>query len=227
MPGQNINARPKTMRTPAKEWEIACDRTTFKRVRKDEKFPYIVALARSVNALNTVHSLLLRSPKVETPERVRNGMNSYFFASALLYEGLRLIRKMNKAFAEDNAFQNGLRMLLKNPVAVKIEQSHLNPARNHAVFHFLPDEFKKAIGKAAEDRNIFVVALGKKRRSLHYAYADVLAAEILVGVPSDNPEFWSTFANAAKETSDLVIRFSVDAEGLIGNYLKAMGFKRE
>jgi hypothetical protein len=210
-----------------KEWEITCDKKTFKTVREKEKFPYIVALARAVNAINAAHSPLLRSSKVETPERIRNGMNSYFFASALIYEGLSLIRRMNKAFVDDEDFQNGLRTLLKDPVAQEIELRHLNPARNHAVFHFLPNEFKKAIDKAGGDRFVFVVAIGKKKRALHYAYADVLTAEMLVGVPCDDPTFWSTFESAARQTSELVIKFTNDSENLIGKYLKMFGFKRE
>jgi hypothetical protein len=217
----------KPMEIPEEEREITCDKETFARVRKEVKFAYIVALARAVNALNAVHSLLLLSPPTETPERVRNGMNSYFFASALLYEGLSLIRKMNKPFADDTDFQNGLRMLLKDPIAQKIEQDHLNPARNHAIFHFLPDEFEKAIGKSIDDRYVFVAAIGKKKKDLHYSYADVLAAEILVGLPADNPEFWLKFEKATAETMELVIKFASDAEDLIGNYLKAWGFKQE
>ena len=58
---------------------ITCDKETFVKVRREEKFAYIVALARAVNALNAVHSLLPVPPQAETPERVRNGMNSYFF----------------------------------------------------------------------------------------------------------------------------------------------------
>jgi hypothetical protein len=210
-----------------KEWEITCDGETFKNVRRNEKFPYVVALARSVNALNSAHSLLMSGSKSETPERVRNTMNSYFFAGALLYEGLGLVRKMIKPFADDIAFQNGLRMILRNPVAQKIEQMHLNPARNHAVFHFLPDEFEKAIGKSPEDRNVFVVAIGKKKKSLHYAYADVLVAEMSVGLSSDDPAFWPSFDGVVKETTNLVIKFASDAEDLIGSYLKSAGFRRE
>ena len=175
---------------PEEEWEITCDKETFANVRQEVKFAYIVALARAVNALNAVHSLLLQSPHTETPERVRNGMNAYFFGSALLYEGLSLIRKMNKPFADDIDFRRGLHTLLRNPTAQKIEQSHLNPARNHAIFHFLPFEFEKAIGKSIDDRQVFAAAIGKKKKDLHYSYADVLAAEILVGTPVDNPEFW-------------------------------------
>lgn len=215
------------MAMPLEEWEITCDKETFAKVRREEKFAYIVALARAVNALNAVHSLLPLTPQAETPERVRNGMNSYFFASALLYEGLSLIRKMTKPFAGDSEFQNGLRMLLKDATAQKIEQGHLNPARNHAVFHFLPDEFEKAIRKAIDDRCVFVAAIGEKKKDLHYSYADVVAAEILVGMPADNHEFWPKFEKAAEETRELAIKFKRDAEDLIGNYLKTWGFKRE
>jgi len=209
------------------EWEITCDKETFAKVRREVKFPYIVALARAVNAFNAVHSLFLHSPPTETPERVRNGMNAYFFGSALLYEGLSLIRKMTKPFADDDDFRNGLHALLRDPAAQKIEQSHLNPGRNHAIFHFLPEEFEKAIGKAVDDRQVFAAAIGKKKKDLHYSYADVLAAEILVGIPIDKPEFWITFEKAAEETQELIIKFASDAEELIGNYLKAWGFERE
>ena len=219
--------RGDTPQSPEEEWEIACDKETFAKVRQEVKFAYIVALARAVNALNAVHSLLLQSPQIETPERVRNGMNAYFFGSALLYEGLRLIRKMNKPFADDSEFRNGLHMLLRSPTAQRIERSHLNPARNHAIFHFLPDEFEKAIGRAVDDRQVFAAAIGKKKKNLHYSYADVLAAEILVGVSVDSPEFWVKFEKAAGETQELIIKFAGDAEDLIGNYLKAWGFKRE
>jgi len=208
------------------EWEITCDPETFARVRKEEKFPYIVTLARAVNALNFIHTSMLSRPKAETPENVRNLVNSYLFASALLYEALNLVRKMNRTFADDNDFQTGLRMLLKSPIAQKIEQDHLNAARNHAVFHFLPDEFKTAIDKAKVDWNVFVTAMGKKNRSVHYAYSDVVAAEILVGMPSSEDAFWPAFTTVSEEISNLVLQFAKDAENLIGNYLKAWGFKR-
>jgi hypothetical protein len=215
------------MPSPIKKWEVTCDRETFQRIRSEEKFPYVVALARAVNALYAIHSLLPLKPTSDSPARVRNGMNSYFFSSALLYEGLALVRRMKRIFKDDEIFKNGLLTLLKDPVAQRVEQNHLNPARNHAVFHFLPDKFKSAIDKGRDDRQVFIAAVGKKKSLLHYSYADVLAAEMLVGAPSDDPKFWSTFENAAKETSDFVIKFANDAEDLIGNHLKAWGFKRE
>jgi hypothetical protein len=217
----------KAMSSQSAEWRITCDRNVFEKCRRDPKFPFIVALARSVNALNSSHSLILRSFKVETPGIVRNRMNSYFFSSALLYEGIRLIRKMNRVFADDVSFQTGLRMLLKDPMAQKIEQGHLSPARNHAVFHFIPEEFKQAIRKESPPSCVFLGARGKKRMALHYSYADVVAAEMLVGFPADQQQFWPALQSASEETGSLLLRFADAAEELIGNYLKNWGFLRE
>jgi len=36
------------MAIPVEEWEITCDKQTFAKVRQEEKFAYIVALARAV-----------------------------------------------------------------------------------------------------------------------------------------------------------------------------------
>ena len=65
-------------------------------------------------------------------------MNAYLFASALLYEILKLIRRMNRTFHNDETFQKELRCLLKDPIAKKIEEAHLGPVRRKAVFHFDP-----------------------------------------------------------------------------------------
>src|SRR5579862_7577051 len=90
------------MRKRSTKWQIVCDRTAFERCQADPKFPYIVALARVVNALNTSHSLIAKAFKVDTPEVVRNRMNSFLFSSALLYEGLVLVRKMKRLFANED-----------------------------------------------------------------------------------------------------------------------------
>jgi len=211
----------------AKEWRITCDTTTLEKVRKQEKFPYIVSLARAVNALYSVHSLLLDPPKIDTPEVVRNRINSYLFGSALLYETIVLIRKMKRVFADDETFQKGLRMILKNSTAQMLEQSHLKAARNHAVFHFIPEEFGKAVNKADAGECIFVAARGKKKRAMHYAYADIVAAEMLVGVSVEDPTFVSVLNSAGTDTVNLLVKVTEDAEDLIVEYLKAWGFKRD
>lgn len=206
------------------EWKIVCDKGVFEKCRQDPKFPYIVALARVVNALNTSHSLITRKFKVDTPEVVRNRMNSFFLSSALLYEGLVLVRKMKRLFSGEPAFEYGLRLLLRDPAAQRVERMHLNPARNHAVFHFLPEKFEDAIKLENHPSCMFIAAIGTQNKHVHFAYADVVAAEMLVGISSDKDEFWPAVRNASEETGALITKFAVAAEQLIVPYLRASGF---
>ena len=69
--------------------------------------------------------------------------------------------------------------------------------------------------------------MGTKKKDLHYSYADVLTAEVLVELSEHDPQFWAMFEKAAEETRKLVIRFTRDAELLIALYLKLWGFMME
>ena len=85
----------------------------LKRCAADKKFAYVVALARAVNALYSAHSLMVNAGTKDTPSAQRDKMNSYFFASGILYEALKLIRAMNKVFAGDKTFETSVRLIIK------------------------------------------------------------------------------------------------------------------
>ncbi len=212
------------MSNPEGPWRVSCSQKKFDECKKDEKFPFIVALARAVNAMNFVHSAMLVAGDKPDPESQRGRINSYFFASALLYEILSLIRSMGKAFKDDAEYQNGLRLMLKDKTAQRVEQMHLNPVRNRAVFHFLPEYFGSTIENATCNNCDFVYGLGNKRKDLYYPFADIIAAEILVGFSSDNEQFYQALGQAMADTRDLVIRFTDQAELFIAHYVKRWGF---
>lgn len=209
------------------DWRIVCDRQTFEKCREDERFPYIVALARSTNALNSVHSFMLLVGEIEAPQQNRDRLNSYFFASAILYEIFKLIERMNQAFRDDEIFQNGLRLLIKDPAARNIRDVHLKPVRTNAVFHYLPEAFAETIEKSTCDECLFVTGRGPLKGNINYSFADVIAAEILVGFAEDSPEFYQTLSSAMEDTRTLVIKFVPAAEDLIKRHLERWGFKLE
>jgi hypothetical protein len=215
------------MPTQETDWHITCDAETFEKCRRDNKFTYIVTLARAVNALNFVHSVMIYTQGSDDPASMRNRFNSYLFGSALMYEALKLIRAMNQPFLGDDAFQNGLRLLLKDPTARQIERTHLNPVRHRAVFHFDPETFAETINKATRNESPFISSRGNRRREMNYGYADVVAGEILVGLSSDTEEFFSVLGDAMAKTRDLVIKFTDNADRLIAHHLKTWGFKKE
>jgi hypothetical protein len=84
--------------------------------------------------------------------------------------------------------------------------------------------FAKTMAKAKLDECIFVSARGKKNRDLHFAFADVLATEIHVGLPSDHAGFDAMLSKTGSDMANLVIRFSGEANSLIVHGLKEWGF---
>ena len=206
------------------DWEIRCDSQTFEKAVKDERFHYILTLARSVNALRFVHVAMVHAGESDAPEAKRARFNSYLFASAILYESFNLIRAMNQTFKDEAVFQNGLRLFLRDKIARTIERNHLDPLRNGAVFHFLPDRFKAIVENAPVDTCSFVMGRGGRNRDVYYAFADILAGEILMGYASNSEEFYAQVAKLMANTRDLVVRFADEAEKLISYHLKEWGF---
>jgi hypothetical protein len=212
------------MATSGSDWQVACGRELFDKCQKNEKFRYIVALARAVNSIKFVHSAMLRVGIENSPEARRGRLNSYFFASAILYEGLKLVRTMNRTFKQDEMFRQGLHAILRDKAAQRIEQTRLNPARNKAVFHFLPQFFADIIGTATCDECIFASGRGTKREELYYPFADTITAGILIGFSSDTEEFYELLGKAMSDTSALMVRFTNAAEFLIARHIKEWGF---
>lgn len=212
------------MLSESNDWFINAKPEMYKKAQADERFPYIVALGRAVNALNFVRSLVtLRPLDDDSPAAKRDRMNSYLFASAIMYEVLGLIKRMNKTFANEPVFQNGLRLLLKDKNAQLIERDHLDPVRNRAVFHFDPERFNEAIQKHVQPEN-FCAGRGKKKGGIYYSYSDTLTVEILMGRHTPLEAGLDDFTEVVKRTDALTARFVGCAEDIIRRTLIDIGF---
>ncbi len=106
------------MKTP--DWRIECDTVVFEKIKSDESFHQILAFTRAVNGLQFVISAMITDAQDSSPTARRSRINSFLFGSAILYESLLLIEKMNKQFGRNEVFNQGLYTLLKDPVARKL-----------------------------------------------------------------------------------------------------------
>lgn len=212
------------MATPDGDWHVSCGRERFEACQKDERFPYIIALARAINSIKFVHCAMLRVGIEDSPEAKRARLNSYFFASALLYESFKLVRAMNRVFKRDEMFQKGVYSFLRDKAALAIEQKRLNPVRNKAVFHFFPQYFAEIIASATCEVCTFASGRGKRREELYYPFADTITAGILMGFSSDTEEFYELLGTAMSDTADLMVRFIDAAEFLIRRHVNEWGF---
>jgi len=195
---------------------------TLKKCVADPKFAYVVALARAVNALNAAHSLMVNTGDRQTPEAQRDRMSSYFFVSGILYESLILIRKISEVFKGDVSFETNLRPILKNPSGQNLEKMHLKLVRHGGVFHFLPDKFAEAIAQTPMNDSIFASAIGTKHSDIHYAFADYITAEIMVGGRLDDAV---VVPQMMEKQLNLVKLFVDNSENFIADHLNAWGFE--
>lgn len=194
----------------------------FRICKTDKRFPYVVALARAVNALYSAHSLMQSSMGLNTPMAMRDRMNAHFFISGILYETLKLIRGMSSIFSGDPSFESTLRVIMRDTSGQLLEKMHLKSARHGGVFHFLPDKFADAITKTGMPDCIFASILGTKRGNIHYPFADYITAEMMVGGRLDDntvvPEMMDKTLKLVKQIIEL-------SEDFIGDQLNNWGFE--
>ncbi len=215
-----------TEKKQAAWWEMACEGDDLKKCRKDPRFPYIVTLARATNALHLVVAIVPHIEDVSSPSGARDFWNAFFFTYGVLYESLQLTKKMNKAFAQDEQFQKGLRTLLKDPRAKRVENPYWNPVRNRAVFHFDPSWVEERLKNSNFDKCIFVRGELEGKSGVYFPFSDEVAFEIMVGLPFESKDFMPRLHAMAQDTGVFAVDFLHHAENLIVHILREWGFKR-
>jgi hypothetical protein len=206
-------------------WDIVCEPEVFEKLKGEESFWRVVALARSVNALNFAHWAMLPVAKDDSLHAQRTRTKSFFFACGILYEALILVHKMNKNFHTEEAFSD-LMAIQKDKTAKKIRHLHLGKARNNVVFHYLPEAFGKIVNIPGLSECSFVAGVSNTRRESYYTFADVIAMEFFVGFAANNSEvFYDVLKDLMIDTSQLAANYVDAAERLISQSLLRWGFK--
>lgn len=213
------------MKTP--DWRIECDTVIFEKIKSHESFQQILALARAVNSLQFVIFAMVTDAQDFSPAASRSRINSFLFGSAILYEGLLLVERMNKQFGGNEVFNKGLHTLLKDPVARTLRRSHMGPARNLAVFHYDSEEFGRIVNSAIVDECEFMAGRGNLSPESYFPFADTLAAEVLMGEANASEDFYERLGSVMSETRDLSLRFTKFSERLISKCLYDWGFIRK
>jgi hypothetical protein len=206
------------------DWHIECDTVIFEKIKGDESFQQILALARAINGLQFVISAIVTDAQDFSPAARRSRINSFLFGSAILYEGLLLVEKMNKQFGSNEVFNQGLHTLLKDPAARTLRRSHMGPARNLAVFHYDSEEFGRIVNSASVDECEFMTGRGNSSPESYFPFADILAVEVLMGEANVDEDFYERLGSVMSETRDLSLRFTKFSQRLISECLYDWGF---
>jgi hypothetical protein len=221
----NKNHSRKRNKAGDTQWDIVCEPAILEKLKTQERFWQVIALARSVNALSFAHWAMLPVMKDNSLHAQRTRTNSFFFACGILHEALLLVQKMYKNFHTDDTFA-GLNAILRDKAARKIRSFHLGRARNNVVFHYLPESFGEIVNIPGLSECSFVAGIGTKRIQSYYTFADVLAMEFFVGFAANNSEkFYEVLGELMLSTRQLAANFVDAAEHMISQSLLQWGFK--
>jgi len=212
---------------PTERWVIEIDKAQFEKLKQDERFWQLVALARAVNAHRFVHAALLRHQEEgDSLDWQRTQFNSFFFNCALLFEALRLIERLNKHYRDVPEFAP-LRDILKNRSATELRKSNLAPLRNHLAFHF--DEAEIGVQLAKSDMATrFAAGEGTDNLDVYYELADACTLGAFSGLRLDTPgvlEPEGTLGMQIGFATDVAVQFMNAAESFIAKIVKADGWE--
>jgi hypothetical protein len=70
------------------QWDILCGPAILEKLKAQDRFWQVIALARSVNALSFAHWAMVPVIEDDSLHAQRTCTNSFFFACAILYEAL-------------------------------------------------------------------------------------------------------------------------------------------
>jgi hypothetical protein len=129
-----------------KLWNIECTPDTFESLKSDERFLSLLTLARFTNAIRFCQQSAISASQSDSPSASRQIINSFLFASSVLYEGFLLVERLGKHFHDLDSFKQGFGALLRDKKVIKLRKSFLHRMRNKFVFHFDSDIFKDALG---------------------------------------------------------------------------------
>lgn len=207
-----------------KNWNISCSSISFDKLRTDERFIAILNLARISNALLFCQIPALEVGKKNTPSAGRQLINSFLYASAILYEGLNRADSLGKYFKDLDSFKNGFAIILKDEKIKRHRNAVLDTLRNQFVFHFDKDIIPETLKDFVLPEYIFAISNGLKRKDIYYNLADEIVLDYLLRDIKDDQEKAKRFKEIIKQTTELMVSFSKATDDLIQEVLIEMGW---
>lgn len=199
--------------------EIYISKDEFDALRSNPKFAAILTLARVVNSLQFCFSTLIENKDADTPTKSRQFLNSTMFACGVLHEGLEFVEKsLEKHFADNEAYCNGLKTLISSSDVKLFRKNVLEKLRHKSVFHFDKGFALKTIKSIDLPEYVFASSLGSKRGEIYYNLADETSINyLLLGAKPEDEA--SIMREMLEQLSDVLAKFSDHADKLIAHVL--------
>lgn len=207
-------------------WDIVCSKRQFDKLKSDERFLALLRLARFVNALMFCHRPVINAGNMDTPDATRQRINSFVFASSVLYEGFRVAEQLGKHFRQLDSFKNGFANLMRDRNAQNLKNTILKRMRDKFVFHFDKDVATEALEGFELPHYKFATGKGKVFGQMYFCLADEVVMNFLLQLKDEesDDELKLRFQNITQDITQLMVKFLEAAEKLIAEALIQMGW---
>ena len=199
---------------------IVIDKEAFDRLRDDERFWCLVALARAVNSFRFCYSALA-STSGNSNSAVRAKRSSFLFICALFTEVQTLVGNMGRYFRDFGTFQELSRAINSQNVQ-SLLKSTLRPVRNTQVFHFDPADTGKQLKWALlPTAPVFLSATGTTDGETYWELADLCSMSTFLQGPDLQEEGLPEIIDSRiRNTIDVTIQFVKAAEAFLVDALE-------
>lgn len=192
-------------------------------MRTDPRFHAVMKLSRIANTIRYTQVSLLEHRLADTPTAKRQRFSSFFYASAIVFEGLKLTQTLGKEFSELPEFKAGFGRIHSDPKVRRLRETLLDRARNELVFHLDASVPKESLATLNVDKWVVASGFGPQIKDSYFDLADVLLVHYLIDSPASNEEFLPAYKQALVEVTELLLDFISSAESLIARVLKDLG----
>lgn len=209
-----------------RDWEIIAPRDVWQAIRSDERFIELVRVARVVNSLAQAYGPLIHTLEDQSPAARRNRFAAFFYAAALLKEGLDTAQSLGKHFRHLKQYKEGFGAILADADVQGLRSELLSKVRNELVFHFDRDAIAQGLSQFADSDSRILSASEFSHGEIYYDIADDAVLGYLFGDAPTEKEYVRRLAHFMEELTELANRFMAASHSLLAVALRELGCKK-
>ncbi|MBS3915573.1 MAG: hypothetical protein KG003_13850 [Bacteroidetes bacterium] len=160
---------------------IKIPQNQIKKLKDDPKFIIIIRLGRFINQLMFCVEAYLNFTDDFSPKGLRQTQNALYFLSGVLYEAFRIIPEIGRIFPISFKKKEPFVRFFKDPYHQYLKDHVLNKWRNGISFHVDSDPISKTLQTLNLPKYTFVSSTSDQWGDLHYALADDIALNFIIG----------------------------------------------
>ena len=206
----------------ARDKEIFFTSEQWRHLRTDERLVGIATLARATNALAMSYPLLMIPVRYQSPRARRDRMSAFLYAAAVLFEGLKVSKRLAKHFRDLPQFETGFGLIHSDKKVQQLETRFLKRLRDKAAFHFDREVLAKGFKELDFKEARFASGRGWRTGSTYFDIVDDAVLIFLTGAASD-AEHCELLDQYMTSTAELANRFLIASHRLIPRVLRMLG----